>query len=149
MHQLKAVAAVLIVISLGFLSSIALSAEEDQIAQLEQARVKAILSGDADTLEKLYGSSWFYNTAAGKSLTKAEYLGDLRSGKLKVHESSVENVRIQTYGESATVTGIQHVKATVNGKDIQADMRFLHVYAKAEGSWVIVARQATYLTPPK
>ena len=87
--------------------------------------------------------------AAGKSLTKAEYLGDLRSGKLKVHESSVEDVRIQTYGESATVTGIQHVKATVNGKDIQVDLRFLHVYAKPEGRWVVVARQATYLTPPK
>jgi len=149
MHKLRAAAAALILSTLAFLNSSSLSAEEEEIAKLEQARVKAILSGDVDTLEKLYGDNWFYNTAAGKSLTKAEYLGDLRSGKLKVHESSVEDVHVQTYGESATVTGIQHVKATVSGKDVQADLRFLHVYAKRDGHWVVVARQATYVTPPK
>jgi len=138
-----------ILVTLGFFNGLAQAAEEEEIAKLEQARVKAILSSDVDTLEQLYGNNWFYNTAAGKSLTKSEYLGDLRSGKLKVHENSVEDVRIQTYGESATVTGIQHVKATVNGKDVQVDLRFLHVYAKPEGRWVVVARQATYLTPPK
>jgi ketosteroid isomerase-like protein len=143
------IVALSILVALGFLNGLSQAAEEEEVAKLEQARVKAILSGDVDSLEQLYGNTWFYNTAAGKSLTKSEYLGDLRSGKLKVHESSVEDVRIQTYGESATVTGIQHVKATVNGKDVQVDLRFLHVYAKPEGRWVVVARQATYLTPPK
>ena len=64
------IVAVSILVTLGFLNGLAQAAEEEEIAKLEQARVKAILSSDVDTLEQLYGNNWFYNTAAGKSLSK-------------------------------------------------------------------------------
>ena len=54
-----------------------------------------------------------------------------------------EDVRIRVYGDAAVVTGVQHVNATVNGKDIEAHLRYLHVFAKPNGQWVVVARQAT------
>jgi len=125
------------------------ASDEDEISRLEEQRAKAVLAGDVSTLSRMYGDDWFYNLANGQTVGKAEYLKRYETGELKVHQSRTEDVRIRVYGDAAVVTGVQHVNATVNGKDIEAHLRYLHVFAKPNGQWVVVARQATYLSPPK
>src|SRR4051812_37412954 len=145
----KLIAATIVGFTLAIRAVATFAGDEEEIARLEEQRSKAVLAGDVATLSRMYGDDWFYNLANGETVGKAEYLKRYETGELKVNQSRTENVRIRVYGDAAVVTGVQHVNATVNGKDIEAHLRYLHVFAKPNGQWVVVARQATYLSPPK
>ena len=117
----------------------------DQIEQLEQERTQALLTGDVGKLDTLYANDFFYNRAGGDSLTKAAFLAVFTSGDIKVRRSVREDVSIRLYGDTAVVTGIQHIEANLKGQDTKINLRYLHVWIKGSGGWKLVARQATNL----
>jgi len=117
----------------------------DQIEQLEQERTQALLTGDVGKLDTLYANDFFYNRAGGDSLTKAAFLAGFTSGEVKVRRSVREEVSIRLYGDTAVVTGIQHIEANLKGQDTKINLRYLHVWIKGSGGWKLVARQATNL----
>jgi ketosteroid isomerase-like protein len=117
----------------------------DQIEQLEQQRTQAIVNGDIATLDALYANEWFYNRAGGDSMTKSEYLPMFASGEIKVRRLVVEGMTIRVYGDTAVVTGMQHIDVNLKGEDRKVDLRYLHVWVKGSGGWKLVARQATNL----
>jgi len=117
----------------------------DQIEQLEQQRSQAIINGDMATLDAMYASEWFYNRAGGDSLSKAAYFAFLSSGDVKVRRAVREDVTIRVYGDTAVVTGVQHIDVNLKGEDRKVDLRYLHVWVKGTGGWKLVARQATNL----
>ncbi|HMK22390.1 MAG TPA: nuclear transport factor 2 family protein [Terriglobales bacterium] len=135
------VIAVLIALAPG----LAAAASADDIEQLEQKRSQAILDGDMRTLDMLYASEFFYNRAGGDSLGKAAYFAFLTSGDIKVRRVVREEVAITVYGDTAVVTGIQHIDVNLKGQDTKVNLRYLHVWVNGPGGWKLVARQATNL----
>ena len=136
----------LILMALGALMPVAAIADTaDDIERLEQRRIQAILDVDMPTLNAIYADDFFYNLAAGNSLTKAEYLPMYESGTLKVNKSSSEGREVHVYGDTAVVTGIVHVEATIKGENKNIHLRYLNVWVKRGNDWVLVARQATNL----
>jgi ketosteroid isomerase-like protein len=119
--------------------------DADQIEQLEQQRTQAIVAGDIGALDALYASEFFYNRAGGDSLTKAAYFAFLASGDVKVRRAVREDVTIRLYGDTAVVTGIQHIDVNLKGQDTKVNVRYLHVWFNGPGGWKLVARQATNL----
>ena len=115
------------------------------VERMEQERIQAILDVDMPTLYAIYAEDFFYNVAAGNSLTRSEYLPRYESGELKVNKSESEARDIRVYGNTAVVTGIVHVNATIKGEDKNLHLRYLNVWVKRAKGWVIVARQATNL----
>ena len=67
------------------------------------------------------------------------------SGSLKVKKSTSEGRKVRVYGDTAVVTGIVHVDATIKGEDKNLHLRYLNVWVKRGNDWVLVARQATNL----
>ena len=135
----------LILMVLGALPVAAIADTADDIERLEQRRIQAILDVDMPTLNAIYADDFFYNLAAGNSLTKAEYLPMYESGTLKVNKSSSEGREVRVYGDTAVVTGIVHVDATIKGENKNLHLRYLNVWVKRGNDWVLVARQATNL----
>jgi ketosteroid isomerase-like protein len=121
----------------------AIADTKDDIEKLEQRRIQAIIDVDMPTLKAIYADDFFYNLAAGNSLTKAEYLPMYESGNLKVNKSTSENREVRVYGDTAVVTGIVHVDATIKGENRNLHLRYLNVWVKRGYNWVLVARQAT------
>jgi ketosteroid isomerase-like protein len=117
----------------------------DDIERLEQRRIQAIIDVDMPSLYAIYADDFFYNLAAGNSLTKAEYLPMYESGALKVNKSNSEGREVRVYGDTAVVTGIVHVDATIKGENRNLHLRYLNVWVKRGNDWVLVARQATNL----
>jgi ketosteroid isomerase-like protein len=130
---------------IAFVPGPAAAASADDIEQLEQKRSQAIVDGDMATLDALYASEFFYNRAAGDSLGKAAYFAFLTSGDIKVRRAEREEVSISIYGDTAVVTGIQHIDSTLKGQDVKVNLRYLHVWVNGPGGWKLVARQATNL----
>jgi ketosteroid isomerase-like protein len=122
---------------------VAIADTADDIERLEQRRIQAIIDVDMPTLYAIYADDFFYNLAAGNSLTRAEYLPMYESGNLKVNKSTSEGRVVRVYGETAVVTGIVHVDATIKGENRNLHLRYLNVWVKRGYNWVLVARQAT------
>jgi ketosteroid isomerase-like protein len=140
-----ALSGVLLMVGVAFTPGFASADDADQIEQLEQQRTQAIVAGDIGALDALYASEFFYNRAAGDSLTKAAYFAFLASGDAKVRRAVREDVTIRLYGDTAVVTGIQHIDVNLKGQDTKVNLRYLHVWFNGPGGWKLVARQATNL----
>ncbi len=117
----------------------------DDIERLEQQRGQAILNADMPTLYAIYADDFFYNRSRGDSLTRSEYLPMYASGELKVNKAVGEGRDIRVYGDTAVVSGIVHVDATIKGENRNLHLRYLNVWVKRGSGWVLVARQATNL----
>jgi len=115
----------------------------DDVDRIEQQRGQAILSADMPTLYAIYADDFFYNRAAGDSLTKGEYLPMFASGEVKVLRSVREGTDIRVYGDTALVTGTQRVNVNIKGENRNLHLRYLNVWVKRGAGWVLVARQAT------
>jgi ketosteroid isomerase-like protein len=129
----------------AFTPAVATADTADDIEQMEEQRIQAILDVDMPTLYAIYAQDFFYNLAAGNSLTRSEYLPMYASGELKVNISMGEGRDIRVYGDTAVVTGVVHVNATIKGENRNLHLRYLNVWVKRAEGWVLVARQATNL----
>jgi ketosteroid isomerase-like protein len=116
-----------------------------EINALEEARYAALLAGDSHAFANLLGEDFFYNTATGLTLTKDQYVTQIRTGDVKVRAVRREPAKVFAYGDLALITGVSHVDVTVNGEDKTLDSRYLHVWARQSTGWKLVARQATSL----
>ncbi len=129
----------------AFVPAAATADTADDIERLEQRRGQAILNADMPTLYAIYADDFFYNRARGDSLTRSEYLPMYASGELKVNKMTGEGKDIRVYGDTALVSGIVHVDATIKGENRNLHLRYLNVWVKRGNAWVLVARQATNL----
>jgi ketosteroid isomerase-like protein len=125
--------------------SIATADAAADIEKLEQKRIQALIDVDMPVLDAIYADDFFYNLASGASLPKSKYLPMYTSGELKVHTSESEGREVRVYGDTAVVTGIVHVNATIKGEDKNLHLRYLNVWVKRTKGWVLVARQSTNL----
>ena len=115
------------------------------VEKMEQKRMQAILNADMPALYAIYADDFFYNTSSGPSLTKSEYLPRYASGELKINSADSEARDIRVYENTALVTGIVHVNATIKGENKLLHLRYLNVWVKRANGWVLVARQGTNL----
>ncbi|MBI3528087.1 MAG: nuclear transport factor 2 family protein [Betaproteobacteria bacterium] len=129
----------------AFVPTSATADTADDIERLEQQRGQAILNADMPTLYAIYADDFFYNRARGDSLTRSEYLPMYALGELKVNKAVGEGRDIRVYGDTALVSGIVHVDATIKGENRNLHLRYLNVWVKRGSGWVLVARQATNL----
>ena len=139
----KALSGLILMVSAALIPGAAIADSKDDIERLEQRRIQAIMDVDMPTLYAIYAEDFFYNLAAGNSLTRAEYLPMYESGNLKVNKSTSEGRVVRVYGDTAVVTGIVHVDATIKGENRNLHLRYLNVWVKRGYNWVLVARQAT------
>lgn len=141
----SALSGFLLAVLVAFVPSSATADTADDIERMEQQRGQAILNADMPTLYAIYADDFFYNRARGDSLTRSEYLPMYASGELKVNKAMGEGRYIRVYGDTAVVSGIVHVNATIKGENRDLHLRYLNVWVKRGNGWVLVARQATNL----
>jgi ketosteroid isomerase-like protein len=145
----SALSGLILMVLAALVPGTAVADSADDIGRLEQRRIQAILDVDMPALYAIYADEFFYNTASGVSLTRAEYLPRYESGDLKVNKSTGEGREVHVYGDTAVVTGIVHVDATIKGENTNLHLRYLNVWVKRGNGWVLVARQATNLPVQK
>ena len=120
---------------------------EEQIKSIEEERNRAILSGDAATLDRMTAEDYTFITLRGELRTKAEIVKGFQSGAFKYESRTISELKVRVYGDTAVVTGRSTQKGEENGKDYSGDYRFTRVYVKDTGHWITVALQTTPIRP--
>jgi len=120
---------------------------EEQIKSIEEERNRAILSGDAATIDRMTADDYTFITLRGELRTKAEIVKGFKSGAFKYESRTISELKVRAYGETAVVTGRSMQKGEENGKDYSGDYRFTRVYVRDKGHWMTVALQTTPIRP--
>jgi ketosteroid isomerase-like protein len=122
----------------------AMSAVKQEILQLEHEWALALLNEDAKKLDTLLADNLQYTRGNGKVENKTGYLKSIRDGITHYSLIKRDDIKVQVNGETAIVTA--RWKTTLQNKPNPAmttTARYLHVYVKQNGRWVITTHQTT------
>lgn len=119
---------------------------QQEIIRLEQARCRALVEADIDSLGKLVSDDVVHVHANGKADDKAAYLHMVEK-QIRFLEANRENLDVRVYGELAVATG--HLDQTIEMKEsaqrIAMHVVTTQVWAQRDGTWQQVSFQATNL----
>ena len=120
---------------------------ERQILKTLEQRSQAQILGDFPTLERLMADECTYTHASSQTQNKAEFIGDLKSGKRVYKALKNTDLHVLVYGHTAVLTGRTAISAVNDGKNTEVSIKFLEVYEKRNGQWQMVAHQSTRIAP--
>jgi uncharacterized protein (TIGR02246 family) len=116
---------------------------EAEILELEKQWVAALLKGDADFLANLYADGIVYTHTNATMDTKASYLAKIRQRDLVYHTLERHDIDVRIFGDTALATCRWVQTSTAGGVAFEVNARYLHVYARVSGRWLMVAHQST------
>lgn len=144
------------------------SQAEQEILGLEKELVEAGLRGDVAAAARLMADNYCFMTRDGviHQNLKAALLMKMRSGESragllarldanerdepKTHPATIDDAQVHVYGD----TGVVIVRSTYKspgqaGKVVVIPTRFMHVWARQQGRWQLVAGSSTRIEQPK
>jgi ketosteroid isomerase-like protein len=136
-------------IALVFVLSGTIAAQNEKVEQairkLDEQRIAALTQPDFPVLERMMTDDFTYTHSSGQVQTKAEFLGDFKSGKRVFKSLKQEDVQVRVYENVAIVTGRCTLLGVNGGKDFELPMRFIEVYTSNHGNWQWATWQSTRL----
>ena len=134
-------------IALGFTIFAATAADPKNVpaefvklyARWDEALVKA----DVATLNELYADEVRLTMPDGKLETKADFVGQVKSGEYKVANPSTTELQVHIHGEIAVATYVWKAAETHKGEKIAGHYHFTDVWVKRDGRWQVVVCQST------
>ena len=112
---------------------------EEAVMRIERELLSAILKGDASANERYLADTYVFTGPDGMVENKAQAIADLKSGDLKLQSASLDDAKVQVYGNAAVVTYSSNDKGTYKGKDISGKTRWTDVFVNHSGRWQVVA----------
>ncbi len=118
---------------------------EGKLLVLERMWNEAQVNRDAAALDQLV-SSRFVNTEWDGSLSdKQRFLADIRDPLFKPTLATIQDVRMNFFGEAAVITGIYHTAGTYQGKPYDHVGRFTDTWINDLGKWQCVASHTSLI----
>jgi len=118
---------------------------EQELRQMNDEWVKALVRGDADTLDRIMAEDFFFAYPM-EGDDKAQFISDVTSGNVRVEFLNRENVSVRIWGSTAVVTAKDSAKWFYGGRDFSGHYKIVHVYSQRDGRWQLVSVQACPMT---
>jgi uncharacterized protein DUF4440 len=115
------------------------------VLAFEDRRFEAMRNADTTTLRGALSDALTYTHTSGRHDTKPSLLRSLASGALRYEMIVPKNRTVRFAGQLALVTGESSMRAGAPGNLQDFEIRYLAVYFRREGSWQLLAWQATRL----
>ena len=111
----------------------------EEILQIERDIMVAIKNKDAATLEPMLGDDFIYRTHFGAEADKGEFLKSIGSFPVEILEIRGEELKVNVYGETAVLTGVQVAEARApEGKAEESAVAFTDIFVRRDGRWLMV-----------
>jgi hypothetical protein len=121
---------------------------EAGIREVEQLQVRAALTGDRATLEKVFAADFRLINPSGAVASRDELLRLLASGAPPYRAATYTTDRILPYGKVVVTTGTEDVEFGAGAQaGARQKRRITQVWELRDGRWQLVLRQATLVTP--
>lgn len=116
--------------------------DEQQVLDLSRRKFDWLIQGNVDSLENLLDERLEYVHSNGWVQTRAEVLGDMKSGKLVYQQVTIKSAAARQYGQSAVVTGLGQFEGINSGTPFKLDLRYTEVYVRSGNRWKLVSRHS-------
>lgn len=141
------------IVALAFSIFVATAADQKAVpaefvklyAQWDAALVKA----DVAALGKIYADEARLVSPDGEMETKADFIGQVKSGEYKAANPSTTELQVTIHGDTAVATCVWKADETIKGEKVAGHYRFTDVWIKRDGRWQVVASQGTPIKASK
>ena len=123
--------------------------DEQTLIRIEDEMVDALIKGDPAANERYLADAYIFTGPNGIIGNKTEGIAALKSGDLKFVSSKLDDMKVQIYGDAASVTYGTTDKGQYKGNDVSGKYRWTDVFVKQGGQWRMVATQGTRLAQQK
>jgi len=120
---------------------------EQQIRQLNDEWVKALVRGDGETLNRIMADD-FILTYPLEGDDKADFIGGVTSGDLKIEHLSREQVSVRVFGPTAILMARDAATWLYHGREISGHYKVIMIYTLRDGNWQLCAMQACPIQTP-
>lgn len=115
----------------------------NELLALEMRRCNAMVAADADALDLLLSEDLTWTHSSARQDTKASFVAGLRAGGTRYLEIRRSEEQVRVHGDLAVVTGLADMRASIKGEEKALRNRYTNVWARADGTWRMVAWQST------
>jgi ketosteroid isomerase-like protein len=122
---------------------------EQEINQIEERRYETMAAADTQGLAQILADEFVYHQPTGNVASKAMYLQQIGSGKVKIKTFERYGVTVHVYGDTATAMGSTRLDIELDGQSRKVDLAYLNVWVKRDGRWQLAARQSAFKPAPK
>lgn len=123
-------------------------ADDQTFVQLQHQWAEARKHADTRFLESFYAKEFTVGLMDGGESTRAEDLAMFSSGDMKPAVIEDKDMHAYVYGQTAMVTGLEHLEGSYKGQSGRFDVRFTNVFVHRDGRWQIVRHQAALVQTP-
>jgi uncharacterized protein (TIGR03067 family) len=121
---------------------------ERELTQLLKDLNAATVKADVAFLERVLHEDYIHLRPRGTVENRSQYLENRKTGRVAYQALDWDDVKIRLYGDTALVTG----RSTVKGKDhqgaIDQQQRWVRVFLRRDGRWLLVHFQGTLVQKP-
>jgi uncharacterized protein (TIGR02246 family) len=114
---------------------------EQHVRQLNDEWVKAVMRGDAETLNRIMADDFFFAYPL-EGDDKAQFIADVTSGNLKIEHIRREQVSVRVFGSTAVLTARDSATWLYHGRELSGQYKIIMVYTERDGRWQLCAFQA-------
>jgi ketosteroid isomerase-like protein len=118
---------------------------EQELRQMNDDWVKALVRADGATLDRIMADDFFFAYPM-EGDDKAQFIGDVVSGDVKVEFLTRENIGVRIWGSTAVLTGKDSAKWFYKGREFSGHYKIIHVYSLRDDRWQLVSVQACPMT---
>lgn len=120
---------------------------EQDIRRLNDEWVKALVRRDGETLNRIMADD-FIITYPLEGDDKADFIGGVTSGDLKIEHLSREQVSVRVFGSTAILTARDAATWLYHGREISGHYKVIMIYTLRDDHWQLCALQACPIQTP-
>jgi hypothetical protein len=119
------------------------SAARKEVLEASEAVDRAMLDKNMGAMAALLSDELEYTNQFGEVLTKAQWLDNIGSEKLKHVTLDHKVANLHIYGDAAVLTGISHTIFEYKGAVSKTPRHFTRFFVKQGGKWLLVGQHVT------
>jgi ketosteroid isomerase-like protein len=119
---------------------------DDDLKAVHEDRMRALVAGDLDTLDRCVADDLTYISPHGRVLSKKEVFDSIRQGKMVIQTMEVTDFKGHQFGDSAVFTYQAYTKFIDNGTIVDGNIRGTNIYLRRQGLWQLYLAQQTSIT---
>jgi ketosteroid isomerase-like protein len=112
---------------------------DDEILAREAELYRAQLASDVNALDRLLDDCLIFTSLDGSLATKNDDLSLHDSGRLRITRMEPIERRMVHLGETTVVSAKMHASAVMDGRPMNAVLRYTRVWHRTSGEWRVVA----------
>ena len=119
--------------------------DDDEIRSAHQRWFDALVSGDVTGLGMLLADDMTFHTPGGAAESKANFLENIRAGRLKYESVAPQDQSVRVHGDTAIVTGRVSIRYRWQDAPVLERLYYTAVYGRWNSrQWKLLAWQSTY-----